>query len=232
MSSYLWQYASDVSRSRRCYHQRAVMYEGIGAIPNQHYKKTRHWAEKPATVLKKHLPTTAFEHLLTKRRTVRHPSEKDVTMAFLERLLQFAVGASDEAHPLMTYPSPGATYPTQVFLATPFSESAYRYNPFNHTLECFDVSGEQRLRRVVGDPALKPFPLFIFLASDYQLVEEKYGAMAYRLLNQEMGHMAQNISLYATQEGFHSVCVGGFYQSYFKAVVGDAFDLHYVVVVG
>lgn len=232
MSSYLWKYVSDASVIRRNYHQRTIMYEGIGSIPNQHYEKKRYWAEKPMTPLKKHVPATALENLLIKRRTIRYSSEKEVTMSFLEKLLQFAVGVSDEVNLLMSYPSPGATYPTQVFLVTPFSESAYRYNPFNHTLECFDDSGEAKLRQVVGDLSLKGFPIFLFLASDYQLVEEKYGAMAYRLINQEMGHMAQNISLYAQQEGFHSVCVGGFYQSYFKAVVGDEFDLHYVVVVG
>lgn len=232
MSHFLWDYQIKESHFRRRIVQRSVAYEGIGSIPNARFKKVRNWEEKPSFPLNKHLSETQLEKILLARRTRRTLSDQDMTFEFIEKLLMFTVGLSDSEQEFMTYPSPGATYPTQVFLCTGFSNAVYRYNPFNHALEIFSTTQGPIIRSAIGDEKLKAFPLILFLATDYQLVEEKYGPLSFRLINQEMGHMAQNISLYAEQERFNSVCVGGFYQKYFKEVVGETFDLHYVITVG
>lgn len=228
-----WDLVPNQSIIRKRYHEAAVMYEGIGSIPNAFYNKKRYWEEKEAIELSYSNPTTDFERLLRSRRTRRKVSDKKITLDFLAKLLQFCAGISDEEKELLTYPSPGATYPTTLFVYWNDGQNyLYRYNPFNHTLEKYSEKNMDHIHKIIGDKVLNEFPVFLFFASDYQLVEEKYGAISYRLLNQEMGHLAQNISLYCEQERYHSVCIGGFFQSHFQKIVGSTYDLHYVMVVG
>lgn len=230
----IWDLLPDPTRSRKQFHRNAVMHRGIGSIPNINFKKERFWQDKSGLKLDYHRPKSFFETLLVNRRTRRVISDKGIELKFLSKLLQFCAGLSDKDNQFLTYPSPGATYPTTLFIYWDDSpiECLYRYNPFNHSLEYYEIGQMDNIKKVIGDKLLRDFPLIIYFASDYQLVEEKYGAMSYRLLNQEMGHIAQNISLYTEQEGYNSVCIGGFFQSYFQEVVGEQYDLHYVMVVG
>lgn len=229
-----WNLIADQSVLRKRYHNNAVMYEGIGSIPNAFYKRERVWIDKKSINLDYHEPTTEFEKIIHKRRTRRSISIKNISFSFLSKMLQFSAGISDSVNNFLSYPSPGATYPTTLFLYWKDSsyECMYRYNPFNHTLELYEQNNIHLVSKIIGDKVLKDFPLYIFFASDYQLIEEKYGAISYRLLNQEIGHIAQNITLYCEQEEYNSICIGGFFQSYFQQIVGKEYDLHYVMVVG
>lgn len=47
------------------------------------------------------------------------------------------------------------------------------------------------------------------------MIQPKYGTLTYRLLNQEVGHIAQNLSLQAEAMGLNSTIYGGFYEENF-----------------
>lgn len=200
-------------------------------------EKQREWASLDAFLLSRHKAKTCFEEILISRRTQRVKSEIKVTEAFISKLLKFCVGVTgetDDGYRLFSYPSPGATYASTVFISVDDWKERYiyRYNPYKHALEYFKKDVNNHTSEIVYDRSLKEFPVKIFLASDYQLIEEKYGEMAYRLLCLEMGHMAQNISLYSSDSGFNAVCIGGYNEPLFKEVISREYDLHYVIVVG
>ena len=161
-------------------------------------------------------------------------SENSIDVVFIAKLLKFCAGITDHDNNLFSYPSPGALYPCTLFISinTPEYDYVYRYNPYMHTLEEYKLDQSKIINNVILDEDLKKFPLKLYFTSDYQLLEEKYGELSYRLLCQEIGHIAQNISLYCEHKKFNSVCIGGFVESVFKSVVDERYDLHYVMAVG
>lgn len=197
----------------------------------------RTWEQLDAIPLQEPEAKTYFEKLLVSRRTKRDVSENRINNEFISKLLKFCVGvtgSTEDGYQLFSYPSPGATYATTVFISINEGQHnyIYRYNAYDHSLERYTEDSNHKISEVIYDEKLKVFPIKMFLASDYQLIEKKYGEMAYRLLCLEMGHMAQNISLYSLEKGYHSVCVGGYNELLFKEMIGEEYDLHYVVVVG
>lgn len=233
----LWDTKGGRNNLRKMYHDNAMLHDHFLSSQVKPIKSQRDWEQLEAISLSYHEAVTCFEKLLSSRRTKRSVSEKEITREFISKLLGFCVGISGETNDgfkLFTYPSPGATYATTVFIAIDGWEGnyLYRYNPYKHALEYFKKDVHHQVSDVVYDKELQSFPVKIFLASDYQLIEEKYGEMAYRLLLLEMGHMAQNISLYSFDNDFYSVCLGGYNEPLFKEVVSCEYDLHYVVVMG
>lgn len=233
----LWDTKGDRSALRKMYHDNAMLYEHFLTNQVKPIETNRQWEQLDAVSLQCYEASTHIEKLLASRRTIRSVSNQEMSSEFIAKLLQFCAGVSeetDDGYKLFTYPSPGATYATTVFITVNgWKENyLYRYNPYNHTLEYFKEDVDHQASNIIYDKALQSFPVKIFLASDYQLIEEKYGEMGYRLLLLEMGHIAQNISLYSFACGYHSVCLGGYNEPLFKKTFSMDHDLHYVVVVG
>lgn len=231
---YFWDLESDRSLLRKLYHRNSgscLEFSSVNLKPLRHKKR---WNIHPEVKLELFPPESSFEQLLSRRRTRRQPSGKPIDLRTVARMLRFAAGITDPDNNRFSYPSPGALYPCTIFLSLslPDYDHVYRYNPYSHGLELIAHDPDRRIDHVLLDPDLRQFGLKLFLASDYQLIEEKYGDLSYRLLCQETGHIAQNISLYAESIGLHSVCIGGFDERVFQNVVDPSYDLLYVMVVG
>lgn len=213
------------------------MSEHYHSIRIKPVKENRSWELLDAIPLEQTEAKTELEKLLVSRRTIREVSGKKVDYNFISNLLNFSVGitgSTKDGYQLFSYPSPGATYAATIFISINQEQHnyVYRYNPYNHALEKYAEDPHHRIGTIIYDEKLAAFPFKLFLASDYQLIEEIYGEIAYRLLCLEMGHMAQNISLYSCDKKYNSVCIGGYNEHLFKEIIGEQYDLHYVIVVG
>ncbi len=213
------------------------MSEHYHSIRIKPVRNEREWELLDAIPLEQPKAKTPLEKLLVSRRTIREVSGNKVDDNFISNLLKFCVGISgstEDGYQLFSYPSPGATYATTVFISIKQEQHkyVYRYNPYKHALEKYVEDPDHSIGKVIDDGKLADFPIKLFLVSDYQLIEEKYGEIAYRLLCLEMGHMAQNISLFSFDNEYNSVCVGGYNELRFKEIIGKQYDLHYAIVVG
>ncbi|WP_026908240.1 SagB/ThcOx family dehydrogenase [Paucisalibacillus globulus] len=233
----LWDLTGKRNTLRELYHQNAMISKHYHSMRIKPVKNHRKWELLEAIPLDEPKAESYLEQMLFLRRTIREVSGKDIDIQFISKLLKFSVGitgSTDSGYQLFSYPSPGTTYATTVFISIAQEEHIYiyRYNAYDHSLEKYAEDLDHRIADVIFDKKLSEFPILIFLASDYQLIEEVYGEIAYRLLCLEMGHMAQNITLYSLEKEYHSVCIGGYNESLFKEIIGKQYDLHYVVVVG
>ncbi|GAA1092352.1 thiopeptide-type bacteriocin biosynthesis protein [Nocardiopsis metallicus] len=127
--------------------------------------------------------------------------------------------------PPRTYPSPGAAYATQVWVVARhvrgLEPGTYRYRADGHRLLRADGPTEaERLtelspflrERADGRPGVvaQTVGATVFLVGDLGRLREGYGQRALRLLLQECGHVAQNLSLCAAALGLRSLVVSGF----------------------
>ncbi len=227
-NEYLWDLSVDRGYLRRMYHMNSQSIKQFKTVQIAKVKHVKEWKWLERCPLPEINCENEFEFLASGRRTRRELSGKDITIETVSRILKFSLGKADLANEFFNYPSPGALYPTVVFVSLDIDghrEIVYRYNPYIHCLEKYAKCPNNRISNVIIDKTLRNFPVKFLFASDYQLLEEKYGDLSYRLLCQEMGHMAQNVSL-------NSVCIGGFYEDVFKEVTNGEYDLHYVMVVG
>lgn len=164
---------------------------------------------------------------------------------------------TDVTFMVRTYPSGGTRYPLRLVLychdIAGLRRGMYVYDPQAHALDLLHT------REVLADlmpasPMLDPrvvappkaggnidaseCPLWIFTVADLTFQRLHYGLRSYRLVMQESGHLAQNLSLVATWLGKASVGLGGFVDDLVNQVVNvDGVNsavvyLHVVGVVG
>ncbi|MBC1492764.1 SagB/ThcOx family dehydrogenase [Listeria booriae] len=230
----IWTTEVDRSILRKFFHNNSISKRYLTSVQIKKVLKNKQWENKTGINLRIYEPKTSLEKILYSRRSRRKINGKKITINEISKLLQFSVGITDKENGYFAYPSPGALYPCTLFLSLDlpgFNNVLYRYNPYQHKLEeyCYD-SGQVAGNSIIDDE-LRKFPIKIFFTSDFQLLEDKYGELSYRLLNQEIGHIAQNLLLYAESLGINATCIGGFYEYEFQKKVPE-YDLLYVMVVG
>lgn len=229
-------WSTDVDRSilRKLFHNNSTSKRDLTSVQIKKVLKNRQWENRNGIELKTYEPETELEKLLHSRRSRRKSTGKKLTIVEISKILQFSAGITDSENGYLSYPSPGALYPCTLFLSLDlpdFKNVIHRYNPYQHKLEEYCENIDRAVDKSIIDDELRKFPMKVYFASDYQLLEDKYGELSYRLLNQEIGHIAQSISLYAEELGINTTCIGGFYENEFQKNVPD-YDLLYVMVVG
>ncbi|MET9782730.1 thiopeptide-type bacteriocin biosynthesis protein [Nocardiopsis alba] len=134
-------------------------------------------------------------------------------------------GRTGRHRPPRTHPSPGAAYATEVWVLVRHVEGleagTYRYRAEGHRL--LRADGPADVERLIelspflraeadGRPGVVADGLgaLVVLVGDLGRLREGYGQRALRLLLQECGHVAQNLSLCATALGLRSLVVSGF----------------------
>ncbi|WP_057491437.1 SagB/ThcOx family dehydrogenase [Streptococcus orisasini] len=237
MNQNLWNFERDTADFTSLIHKNSVMYLSNKSVKISKKSRKKNWEYRPSIELYRTNENNFLEELLLNRRTIREPSGKAITLTELSRLLEFGCGISDKMNLYFTYPSPGATYATTIFIYTTIrdlnSDMLYRYNPYSHSLEEYESIDNDTVKEVIQDDKLDLFPIYIFFATDFQLIQPKYGTLTYRLLNQEVGHIAQNLSLQAVAMGLNSTIYGGFYEEYFlKLFCEKKYNLLSVMFVG
>ncbi|NEU55568.1 SagB/ThcOx family dehydrogenase [Halorussus sp. MSC15.2] len=155
--------------------------------------------------------------VLQRRRSVRSHAPSPVSRRDLARVLRYGAGVStiDEGKRKRTYPSPGALYPTEIYVAAlrtdDIDEGLYYYNARRHALRVLRRDDPEEIRRdVLGGfrsgktndaRSFDDVPLVVLLTGSFWRVKFKYGPRGYRYVLQESGHLAQNLLLAAEADG-------------------------------
>lgn len=182
----------------------------------------------------------SLEEAMARRRSVRAFGPEPVTLEQVGRLAWSAQGVTDAATGYRTAPSAGGTLPLEVDLllhgVPDLEDGVYRYHPAEHALR-------QRLpgdrRAAVADATLnqgfvRDAPLVLCLSAVAARTAAKFGAFADRLVDMEVGHVGQNVSLQAVALGLATVVVAGIREAELAAALqlADGERPIYVMPVG
>lgn len=136
------------------------------------------------------------------------------TMLYFSSGIHFPVEQYDSSR--RVYPSAGARYPIEVYLAVlnveKIEKGLYHYNVKNHNLEtlllCPTISSA--LERISGQEWVGKSSIVIILSALYRRTTVKYGYRGFRYCLIEAGHIGQNIYLISTALKLHCCAIGGF----------------------
>lgn len=139
--------------------------------------------------------------------------------------------AKNSIYKLRSYPSGGALYPIEIFIkiwkVDGIENGYYYYDINNRKLDLLkrDITFEDVLnsspitiynmdtKSTLND---KSCVQIIFVAN-YKNIFNKYGNLAYKLANIEIGHMAQNIILSSVEENINNLPVAGIFTDNLKS---------------
>lgn len=171
--------------------------------------------EKPSTAaLRRSLSDT-----LLKRSSNRDFHSFKITKDILSNFLFFSAGISGKAknwdNTSRVYPSAGARYPSEVYLAVfnsnDLANGLYHYNVKIHTLELLLKRNlKKKLIEIIGQKWIEKASVIVIITSVLGRSEIKYKNRAYRFCLIEAGHLGQNIYLVSTALNLKCCAIGGF----------------------
>lgn len=170
--------------------------------------------------------TTGPRTLLTEALSERY-SEQDFanlkapSLEEFSTLLRHAAGIRSKhtsnsiEHAQRTYPSGGARYPLEVYVATKGSETMetglYHYHVPTHSLE--QLGGADLYEAICRSTTYefaKTAPAFLIITSVWERNFDKYRDFGYPIIMIETGHLGQNLLLMATALGIKTRPLAGF----------------------
>lgn len=178
-------------------------------------------------------PSSALMDLLGRRYSCREYSQREMSLEHAAALLFACYGAITPPRikgqtPFLrrTVPSAGGLFPLELYAFTQrvqsLEDGLYHYDVVAHSL--------QQVHRGNLIPTLEPmfytYPfmkdanLIIAMAAVFLRTQKKYGPRGYRYTLMEAGHVAQNLSLRASELGLATLCMGGFVDSALNELLG------------
>lgn len=198
-------------------------------LPRAEWKR---YPRMPQIELGEPLPLSSpLEELLKKRKSSREYADTaPLSLAELSTLLHFGFGLRNreeyaQSHaretgphlaPRMFYPSGGARYPLETYVAITHrgevEPGLYHYHPPTHTLERLlpKEGAEEGIESSITYEFAKHAPLHIFLTAVWRRNFIKYRDMGYAMTLLEAGHAAENALLAAGALGVRSCPLAGF----------------------
>ena len=176
----------------------------------------------PKIKLTKIAPRTDLENLLLKRDSFREYKDKGITLHQLSGLLRFGVGMKQDNYSnwdesRRTYPSGGARYPCELYIAVLKSadkklpEGMYHYNFKQNALEVFKIKNlKSNIKNLTLHDFINDSSALILISSVFSRTTVKYGNRGYRFALIEAGHIGQNIYLLAQEQNLGCCAIGGF----------------------
>jgi SagB-type dehydrogenase family enzyme len=152
----------------------------------------------------------SLEEAIQKRRSVRSFAQKKLSREQLGQLLFAAQGITEPVQGFRTAPSAGATYPLEVFAATP--TGIYHYIPEEHALaEISSADVRDDLAEAAHEQSfIADAGVIIIFAAVMERTTNRYGDRGVQYICMEAGHAAQNLLLQAVSLGLGAVPVGAF----------------------
>jgi len=158
----------------------------------------------------------SLEETLTHRRSVRAFAPDPVSLADVAQLAWSAQGITDAATGYRTAPSAGGTLPVEVDLLLHgipgLEDGVYRYHPAEHALR-LRIGGDRRAavtEATLNQGFVADAPVVIVVSAVAARIAPRFGALADRLIDMEVGHVGQNVSLQAVALGLGTVVVVAF----------------------
>lgn len=193
---------------------------------------------KPAS-----LPIKTIEDILRRRKTERNFSKKPLSKEILGNLLFWSAGlknkgADDTGEFRRFYPSGGARYPIEIYIANfiggELNSGVYHYNIQEHSLEKLSFASAERIKHTLFFDFAKKAAFLIILSFVGEHATKKYGNLGYKLGMLEAGHIGQNIYLVGTALGLGVLALGGMnYEVAQKELnLGEDETLFYQLAVG
>ena len=174
----------------------------------------------------------SVEEAMAQRRSIRHYSQKPLTLRSLSQILWAAQGITEQDGGFRTAPSAGALFPLEVYVVVrkagveALPEGVYHYHPKGHVLTPVkggDVSADLEAA-TWGQDIVKEAAATIVITGVLSRTAEKYGRRGTQYMFQESGHVAQNIFLQATALGIGTVVMGAFGEAAVRRVLGAEAD--------
>lgn len=145
------------------------------------------------------------------RRSCRSFSEKKMTVNQIGSICHFAYSIPDHS-----VPSGGALYPLRIYVLIEKPQDGlepgyYEYDVEQNRLVCFSDEVDVEQLKYCFNQEEMPFgsSVQIVIAADLERQPYKYANRGYRLTLIEVGHVAENISLYCAEQGFGACEMGG-----------------------
>ncbi len=167
----------------------------------------------------------SLEETLARRRSLRAFAPDPISLQSIGQLAWSAQGVTDAATGYRTAPSAGGTLPIEVDLllhgVPELEDGVYRYHPVEHALRLRlpgdlreAVTASTMNQGFVGDA-----PVVLALSAVAARTEPRFGALTARLIDMEVGHVAQNVSLQAVALGLGTVVVAAFREAELAAAL-------------
>ncbi|MEO0131735.1 MAG: SagB/ThcOx family dehydrogenase [candidate division WOR-3 bacterium] len=179
----------------------------------------------------------SVEEALNTRRSVRQYKKEPLTIQEVSQLLWAAQGKT-AGWGGKTAPSAGAIYPLTIYLAVgevkELAPGVYRYLSDNHELEKVlskDVRKELT-EAAWNQEYIQNAPVSIIVAADYEKMIRRYGKRGVRYVDNEVGHVGQNVQLQGEALKLGSVIIGAFEDSLVRSILGIREEPVYIIPVG
>ena len=165
---------------------------------------------------------------MSRRRTVRGYSSKNLTREQLMDVLWAAQGITDKRYGFRTAPSAGALYPLEVFAFTGrksvegLDAGVYRFVPQNQSLGqmAADDFRKELASACLGQMWVAQAPACLVISAVYDRTMAKYGKRGIRYADIESGCAAQNVFLMAVALGLSAGIVGAFHDEKVSSLTG------------
>ena len=116
------------------------------------------------------------------------------------------------------------------------NDGVFQYVPDGHKLIqiATDDKRPSLARASLGQNYIGEAPVNIIVAGNFRITEAKYGQRAYRYLNMEVGHAAENLALQAVTLGLVSVQIGAFWDDVVSKTLElpETQDPFYIIPIG
>jgi len=176
----------------------------------------------------------SVEEAIFRRRSERSFQPQELSMEQISQLLWAGQGITEKSWGFRAAPSAGALYPLTLYVVK--KDGVFRYLPDGHKL--LQISTEDKrpslMRASLVQTAISEAPVVIVVAGNFRITEAKYGQRAYRYVNMEVGHVAENIHLQAVALGMVSVPIGAFWDDVVAKTLElpETQDPYYLIPVG
>lgn len=210
------------------------------ATPNMINKITKPYKCYPAAKIttlepyKDVIPTVDFFKTIGNRRSKRNYTEYRISLSEIYQLLHYSYGITGKAKlrnnegywNYRAVPSGGGLYPLEVYIYiqnADIESGIYHYRPDINAIEL--ISNITILKDITKALACDNINMnnaccIIFVTSIFLRTLLKYGERGYRFIMQEVGFLAQNISLICEAIGLSSCMLGGFIDDDINKILG------------
>lgn len=186
----------------------------------------------------------SFEKILFERKTWmgQFTNNQKINQKFIAKFCNLAFIGGHGKRRRRTYPSGGAEYNIRIYMI---------FNEKNVDQEMVGFGNIGELNCDTGDLMIKNFKPWrdvktafiqenladttqfsIVLSIDIGSISKKYSDISYKLVQQEAGHIGQNIQLVAQYLGIQSVPLGGFYDTVLSNIINEKQTVLYAFLLG
>jgi SagB-type dehydrogenase family enzyme len=157
----------------------------------------------------------SIEEAIERRRSVREYTGEAIGLGDLSQILWAAQGITGVGG-VRAAPSAGATYPLEVYAVVArvsgVAAGIYKYQPAGHALLMTHEGNvfEKLATACLGQGCVRDAAAVIVLAAVHERTTKAYGKRGIRYVDNEVGHVAENVHLQAVALGLGTVAVGAF----------------------